>query len=186
MKKSLVLHNIKIEYTVRRSARARRVRLSINSTAGVVLTVPRFVGLGRAELFIKQKAAWIVRTLQSVKARPKPKTWADLGLTKNEAVERARALAKAKLEYWNQFYKFSYNRLAIKSHKGRWGSCSRLKNLNFNYKIIFLPEALVDYIVVHELCHLGELNHSSKFWRLVAATIPDWRERRRQLRHNVI
>lgn len=182
MKRSIVLRDTKVEYTVRRSARARRVRLSVNCAAGVVLTVPRFIGLNRAEQFIRQKAEWIIKTLRVVNSRPKPVSWADLGLTKIEAIDKARALAKEKLEYWNQFYKFSYNRVAIKTHKGRWGSCSRLKNLNFNYKIIFLPEHLVDYIVIHELCHLGELNHSSKFWRLVGQVIPDYQERRRQLK----
>ena len=117
-----------------------------------------------------------------MRARPKPVSWADLGLTKIEAVEKARALVQAKLEYWNQFYKFKYNRVAIKSHKGRWGSCSRLKNLNFNYKIIFLPEALADYLVVHELCHLRELNHGARFWDLVARAIPDCNRRRGELR----
>lgn len=182
MKKSLVLGNTKIEYTVRHSSRARRVHLSVDCTAGVVLTVPRFVSLGRAEQFIQQKAEWILKVLQRMRSRPRPKFWADLGLTKIEAVEKARALAKAKLEYWNQIYKFKYNRVAIKTHKGRWGSCSRLKNLNFNYKIIFLPEALVDYIVIHELCHLAEMNHGAAFWRLVAQAMPDWGLKRRQLK----
>lgn len=182
MKKSIILHNTKVEYTVRHSARARRVRLSVNGEAGVVLTVPRFVGLNRAEQFIRQKAGWIVKTLSLIKSRPQPVSWRDLGLTKAEAVEKARALARAKLEYWNQFYKFKYNRVAIKTHKSRWGSCSRLKNLNFNYKIIFLPETLVDYIVVHELCHLKELNHAARFWDLVARALPSWKQRRQELK----
>ncbi len=70
----------------------------------------------------------------------------------------------------------------IKNHKTRWGSCSELGNLNFNYKLIFLPDAIVDYIVVHEICHLIEFNHSQDFWRLVARTIPNFRELRHELR----
>lgn len=103
-------------------------------------------------------------------------------LTKLEARSQARVFVLARLEYWNLFYNFTYNRLTIKAHKRRWGSCSRLKNLNFNYKIIFLPWPLADYIIVHELCHLQELNHSAKFWQLVARVMPDYPARRRGLR----
>lgn len=125
---------------------------------------------------------WVIKKFYTIRVRPKQKSWAELGVSKAEATARAGALVKIKLEYWNQFYNFSYNRVAIKAHKGRWGSCSRLKNLNFNCKIIFLPEALVDYIVVHELCHLGELNHSPKFWNLVAQAMPGYLTRRAELR----
>ncbi|MEK7164970.1 MAG: M48 family metallopeptidase [Patescibacteria group bacterium] len=125
---------------------------------------------------------WIIKKFYTIRLRPKRKSWAELGTTKAEAMVRARVLVKAKLEYWNQFYNFSYNHVASKAHKSRWGSCSRLKNLNFNCKIIFLPEALVDYIVVHELCHLQELNHGKNFWHLVGQAMPDWKIRRQALR----
>ncbi len=115
----------------------------------------------------------------------RPFSLASLGLSEVEARERARILVLARLKYWNQFYKFNYNRVTVKGHKGRWGSCSRLGNLNFNYRIIFLPLPLADYIVVHELCHLAELNHGPKFWGLVGRTVPDWPARRQALRRCV-
>ena len=64
--------------------------------------------------------------------------------------------------------------MAIRNQRRCWGSCSSKKNLNFNYKIQFLPEHLADYIIVHEMCHLVELNHGQKFWDLVAAQIPEY------------
>ncbi len=67
--------------------------------------------------------------------------------------------------------------------KTRWGSCSKKKNLNFNARIAQLPDHLIDYVIVHELCHLIEFNHSAKFWALVAQTIPDPQNCRRELRH---
>jgi predicted metal-dependent hydrolase len=70
--------------------------------------------------------------------------------------------------------------------KSRWGSCSRKKNLNFNYKLIQLPLELADYIVVHELCHLQEFNHGQGFWNLVGETIPDYKARRDELRKKFI
>ncbi|MDB5266632.1 MAG: putative metal-dependent hydrolase [Parcubacteria group bacterium] len=96
--------------------------------------------------------------------------------------EEARALVKERLEYWNQFYGYTYNRVAIKDHKTRWGSCSKKGNLNFNYRVVFLPPALQDYLIVHELCHLGEFNHSPAFWTLVGKTVPDYEKRRGDLR----
>ena len=94
----------------------------------------------------------------------------------------ARGFVKEKIVQLNQFYNFSFNRISIKNHKSRWGSCSKKGNLNFNYKIIHLSVELAEYIVVHELCHLKELNHSSRFWDLVAKAIPDYKERRRKLK----
>lgn len=95
--------------------------------------------------------------------------------------EEARALVKARLEYYNSFYNFTYKRISIKNHRSRWGSCSKKGNLNFNYRIALLSPDLADYIVVHELCHLGEFNHSKSFWMLVARTLPDWPRRRKEL-----
>lgn len=96
--------------------------------------------------------------------------------------ELARALVGEKLAHFNELYHFTYNRVVIKNSKTRWGSCSANKNLNFNYKIVFLPPGLQDYLVVHELCHLGELNHSAAFWELVSRAIPEYQKLRAQLR----
>ncbi|HVU75516.1 MAG TPA: M48 family metallopeptidase [Candidatus Paceibacterota bacterium] len=96
--------------------------------------------------------------------------------------ENARRLVHERIRHFNQVYGFSVGKIFIKNHKSRWGSCSEKGNLNFNYKIAFLPAELVDYIVVHELCHLKEFNHSPQFWSLVGETIPDHRRRRSALR----
>ena len=92
----------------------------------------------------------------------------------NSYKELAINFADNRIKYFNSFYNFKINRIAIKNTSARWGSCSSKKNLNFNYKIIFLKPKLADYLIVHELCHLGELNHSKRFWALVKQTIPDY------------
>ena len=94
----------------------------------------------------------------------------------------ASNLVQSRLDHFNTIYGFTYNRVSIRNQRTRWGSCSRKGNLNFSYKVVLLPPALVDYIVVHELCHLGEFNHSRNFWDLVARTMPNHRELRVQLR----
>ncbi len=96
--------------------------------------------------------------------------------------ERARALVKERVQEINQFYNFPLNKIAIRDQKTRWGSCSSQNNLNFNYRILFLPDDLVDYLIAHELCHLQEMNHSQNFWALVAQRIPDYRKKSRKLR----
>jgi predicted metal-dependent hydrolase len=71
-----------------------------------------------------------------------------------------------------------YNRVVIRNQKTRWGSCSCLKNLNFNWRLIMAPEAVLDYVIIHELCHLREMSHSKAFWALVARFCPRWHEYR--------
>ena len=94
----------------------------------------------------------------------------------------AEQFVQERLGYFNQFYDFSYNRIYIKNHQHRWGSCSIRRNLNFNYRLIFLAPELADYIIVHELCHLKEMNHSKRFWQLIEKVFPDHWEKRRQLK----
>ncbi len=95
--------------------------------------------------------------------------------------EQARELAHRKVDEYSKIYNVTYNRIAIRNQRTRWGSCSRRGNLNFSYKIALLPEELSDYIIVHEVCHLGEFNHSKNFWNLVAQTIPNHEELRKKL-----
>lgn len=98
-----------------------------------------------------------------------------------EHKEVARALVHKKLEAFNRHYGFIYQRVTIRDQKSRWGSCSKKGNLNFNYRIALLPDDLADAIIVHELCHLKEFNHSARFWERVKETIPDVAERRKRL-----
>jgi len=88
------------------------------------------------------------------------------------------------------FYKtkldVEYNTIRVKNQKTRWGSCSKKGNLNFNWKLVMAPIDVIDYVVVHELCHLVHMNHSKDFWQLVASQIPDYKQKKRWLRENGI
>ena len=99
-----------------------------------------------------------------------------------EQKEDARKLVLDRLEYWNKHYNFKYSRVSIRNQRSRWGSCSSKGNLNFNFRIVTLPPHLSDYIIVHELCHLGQMNHSQKFWDLVGRTLPNYEELMLELR----
>lgn len=91
-------------------------------------------------------------------------------------------LVHERLIHFNTHYGLSWNRVAIRNPRRSWGSCTSLRNLNFSYKILFLPPHLRDYIIVHELCHLAELNHGETFWQLVAACAPAYAEHVAELR----
>lgn len=96
--------------------------------------------------------------------------------------EAARSLVHARLAHFNEFYGFTIKRISIKNSTSRWGSCSALGNLNFNYKLALLPPQLADYVVVHELCHLKYFNHSPDFWAEVARMMPHYRALRAELK----
>ena len=96
----------------------------------------------------------------------------------------ARTVFAERLAACNSRYGFAYGRVAIKEQKSRWGSCSRQGNLNFNWRLLLAPLPVLDYVVVHELCHLKELNHSPRFWQLVALACPDYATHRAWLRRH--
>lgn len=99
---------------------------------------------------------------------------------KNQA---ARKIGE-RVKYYNHKISKKPGKITIKEQQTRWGSCSSKGNLNFNWKTIMAPSPVLDYIVVHELCHLVHLNHSKDFWNLIASILPDYRERREWLKKN--
>lgn len=99
-------------------------------------------------------------------------------------IARARVLITARTEHWSDALGIPYKRIAIRSQRTRWGSCSAKGNLNFNWRLAAAPAAVLDYVVIHELCHLRELNHSRDFWAHVRAACPDYKSHRRWLREN--
>ena len=97
--------------------------------------------------------------------------------------EEALEFISKRIDCYNNIYGFDFNRISIRNQKTRWGSCSSKKNLNFNYRILFLPKRIADYIIIHELFHLKEMNHSRRFWNLIAEVVPDYLEIRKELRN---
>lgn len=171
-------------YTLKRSRRAKYMRLSVRPGGHVVVTVPHLMGATAIEQFLMQHSRWIAKSVAKMahlKPLPVSGRRAYLGYK-----EKARSFVYQRISYWNQIYNFSYNRISIKDTSSLWGSCSRRGNLNFSYKIIFLPRELADYVIVHELCHLKEHNHGARFWQLVAATQPAYARQRRELKKYVL
>ncbi|KKS31543.1 hypothetical protein A2380_00665 [candidate division WWE3 bacterium RIFOXYB1_FULL_43_24] len=99
-----------------------------------------------------------------------------------ENKETARKIILEVLEFFAHLYGVKYRKVAIRNQKSKWGSCSKARNLNFNYRVALLPKDQRDYVVVHELCHLIEFNHSKKFWAEVGKTIPNYKEIRKKVK----
>ncbi|MES2217641.1 MAG: SprT family zinc-dependent metalloprotease [Pseudomonadota bacterium] len=97
-------------------------------------------------------------------------------LLTNWARSQAKKLLPLRIEQLSNFCQLPFQNVSIRNQQSRWGSCSVEKNINLNYKLIFLPPELMDYIIIHELCHTEQLNHSAKFWRLVAKFDVGWKE----------
>lgn len=175
----LIIRDKRIYYIVRRDKRAKRIKVTVRNTGEVVLTVPFFVSKKQGEKFLIGNQNWLYRKVPARKDAVSP---AQARKDYLDYKERARQLARRKLNYFNKFYNLPVQRVAIRNQRTRWGSCSQKGNLNFNYKIIKLPDHLSDYIILHELCHLQEMNHSVRFWELVEKVIPDYKERKKELK----
>ncbi len=96
--------------------------------------------------------------------------------------KKLKPIIESKLMQFNSYYNFQYKRISIRHQKTRWGSCSSDGTLSFNCKLMCVSNSLKDYVIVHELCHLKEMNHSKNFWNLVEKTIPDYKQLRRTLK----
>lgn len=171
-----------MQYSLRRSRRARYLRVVVQADGDITVTAPERVSLSTVDSFVRRNDEWIRRALTRVrKNRVIYVSRGDIPRLKREA----SALVHELVERYARRYGFTYNRITIRAQRARWGSCSKSGNLSFNYKLAALPIEIAAYVVVHEVCHLGELNHSPAFWRLVEREIPHHRELRKRLRQSV-
>ena len=162
--------------------------LEVSRNGQVKLRAPRRVSDGALQNFARQKEAWIIEKYLMMEEKRKAESLQqDPDYVKDPALERAyRRQAKARLEeraaYFASRMGVSYQRISVRAAKTRWGSCSAKGNLNFHWKLILMPPQVLDYVVVHELAHRKEMNHSPAFWAEVEKILPDYRERRKWLK----
>jgi predicted metal-dependent hydrolase len=169
------------EVEVRRSPRARRWRLEVPWGEPARLTVPRSMSKAEVDQVLRDKRAWI----EEQRLRQAPRLGLE-GLTVSESAGRvgAREIVAALAEEEAVRLGVAYRRIRIGGQRTLWGSCSPSGTLSFNWRLVLAPLEVLDYVVVHELCHLRVPNHSRDFWRLVEARRPHWRERRAWLREH--
>lgn len=171
-----------VPYLVRNTARKMRISMRIDEQGSLVVSKSPWISVRSLEEVLRKNLDWIRDKLHQQSAKPK-KILSHLGDSDfYQHKESARNLVLRRLEYFNKIYNFKIGKVYIRNQKSRWGSCSGRGNLSFIYKLALVPAELADYVIVHELCHLSEMNHGPKFWQLVGETVPDHKARRRELK----
>jgi len=170
-----------IPYRMIRSAR-KTLAIQITPAGEVLLRCPKRLTRTEAEAFLESKRLWIESHLAKLAARPQlppltEKALRELAARASEDISRRVARLAPKVGV-------DFGRITIRSQRTRWGSCSAKGNLNFNCLLMLCPEEIRDYVVVHELCHRKELNHSPKFWAEVEKACPDYVRHRVWLREH--
>ena len=168
-----------ITYRLVRSAR-KTLAIQISPEGTVIVRAPARMSAAAIEQFVAEKRGWIEKHLPK-QAAVLPK------LTEEEMrnlVRRAKEVIPERAAYYAKLLGVSYGSITIRSQRTRWGSCSGKGNLNFNCLLILTPDEVIDYVVVHELCHRKEMNHSPRFWAEVERILPEYRACRRWLKEN--
>ena len=155
------------------------MRIEVPFGGPPLLVVPHGVSRARAERFLAERRPWVERQLAAQVPRLTLPP-----LTEREGRRRARALATDLCEREAPRLGVRYARIRIAAQRSRWGSCSSRGTLSFNWRLALAPREVLDYVVVHELCHLREPNHSRRFWALVEAARPRFEEQRAWLREH--
>lgn len=162
-------------------SRRRTMSIQIEGDGRVIVRTPNSVSRREVEEFLRKKIAWILKNRKKMEEARRRKPVVTEAM-RREGIEKALKLIPGRVEYYAGLMGITYGRITIREQKTRWGSCSGKGNLNFNWKLVLAPPEVLDYVVVHELAHRREMNHSAAFWRIVEQVIPDYRERRRFLK----
>lgn len=181
MKMKIGEYNVEVRRSKRKSA-----AIKITADMQIVVFVPLYVSDNEIERMVISKSKWIdehmLKVQSTIDERSKLEkiTFEQVKKLADQAVE----YIPKRVKYYAEKENFIYNKITIKNLVSRWGSCSTKGNLNFNCLLMLTPDYVIDYIVVHELCHLREMNHSEKFWAEVEKIIPDYQRAELWLKQN--
>lgn len=170
-------------YRLIRSNR-KTLAIQVSSCGQVTVRAPRTMSQETIHNFLTEKESWILKHLSRAQA-PTPVTPPPISdFRRQNYMESARRIITRKAAIYAAQMGVTYGRITIREQKTRWGSCSSNGNLNFNWRLIFAPEDVIDYVVVHELAHRKQMNHSPAFYAVVASVLPDYHEPQEWLRKN--
>lgn len=174
-----------MKVTVIRSNR-KTVAIQVNSDLSVTVRAPRSVSEKDIEEILKKKEAWISKHIEKIKeAKERFEAEPTEKLTREKVIalaEEALKVIPERVEYFAKVIGVTYGKITIRNQKTRWGSCSSKGNLNFNCLLMLAPPEVLDYVVVHELCHRKQMNHSKAFWLEVEKVLPNYKEVRKWLK----
>lgn len=164
-------------------AKRRSMSLRVSEDGTITVRAPYHMDAGEADRFVENHKEWIYSRFAEYEKLEAMRPGYTDG-EKKVGRERARVMLTEKCQRFAARMGVTYGKISIREQKTRWGSCSAKGNLNFNWKLALMPEEISDYLVVHELAHRVEMNHSPAFWKVVEREIPDYKERRIWLRKN--
>lgn len=179
---------------LKRRTRSNRISLRVDE-AGLRINAGKHIPTTEIEKFVQKKSAWINKQWRKYELVLKEDGCLHLGELKpleffeninleNFYKDETRRIIEGLLEIHNEDNKYNINQVFIKNQKTRWGSCSSEGNLNFNWRLAMAPTEVIEYVVIHELCHRIEMNHSKEFWRLVQERCPDFKKHKAWLKRN--
>ncbi len=175
-----------IEFVLRQRRGIKHVSIRVGVAGKVTVSAPLRVPEFFIEKFVKEKADWIADAKKQIQKKEAEQESRIQFPSFESSRARAKKLLIERARYWAEQYDVKFEKVSIKRAATRWGSCSSKGNLNFHYRLYFLPEELREYVVVHEICHLIEMNHSRAFWKEVERSMPSWRSYKRQLQKFVL
>ena len=175
-----------IRISVIRSAR-KSLGLEVRDANTVLARIPTRVSDRELKAFVENHRSWIlektaVMAEREEKRKSTPAPPPEL-LSKTDRMKIQLKIGK-RVRHYCEIMGVTVGYVTVKNQKTRWGSCSQTGNLNFNFRLILAPSEVLDYVVVHELCHRRQMNHSAQFWQEVAQVLPDYRKRKAWLTEN--
>lgn len=166
-----------MEVTVIRSNR-KTVAIQVNPDLSVTVRAPRRASKEYIERILKEKESWILKHAEQIREKKAAYDAMEVDHLTNEEIhelaDQALKYIPERAAYFAKLIGVDYGRITIRNQKTRWGSCSSKGNLNFNCLLMLTPVGVIDYVVVHELCHRKEMNHSKAFWSEVGRVLPDY------------
>jgi predicted metal-dependent hydrolase len=178
---------IKTEYDIVRSSR-KTLSLQMKPDGHLVVRAPHRTSDRQIRQFVESSSAWIQKHRELIEQRRRQEEMNPPPAITKETLERLRSLASEtippRVSYYANLMGVSYGRITIRAQKSRWGSCSAKGNLNFNCLLMLTPPEVQNYVIVHELCHRKQMNHSPAFWREVEQIMPEYRRHRLWLKKN--
>lgn len=178
----IVIEDRTIPVVLERSNR-KTLSIGIREDGTLLIKAPYQMQQKVIDRFVAQKRFWIYKQVQRMENNRRNQ----VVYTKEQEKElrqQARKRLTERTDYYKTILGVDYKRIRIADQKTRWGSCSSTGTISYNWHLVLLPDAILDYVVVHELCHLRQMNHSKDFWKMVEGILPDYQSRRKWLKEN--
>ncbi len=167
-------------------SKRKTISLQIKPDGNIELRAPMQMKDVQIQEFVRRKSNWIEKHLLAVKEHQQQMSQIKLLTTEeiHDLANQALEVITKRVNYFAEIIGVTYGMITIRNQKSRWGSCSGKGNLNFNCLLMLAPMEVLDYVVVHELCHRKEMNHSPKFWAEVAQILPDYEKQKLWLKEH--